>query len=733
MKILLLGVGNAPVRFNTVSTFFENYIGHISSHIEVMTFGYNDGVDIQIRVDDDFQKVIAKLPPHWNPDVCILQGADYNLLPMGIENAPFPTVALPYPGDWDLDLIYTRAIVEATDLAIGAGFFDKESLPSIGAENVEIYYLGSVMDEYIALNPKKIKDRKYDIFFTATWFNDITHPGRSQWAIRLVKLMERYKVCIETPKSYKSYLSCLGESRLAFSHVRRGALSGRVLEAAAQGTIPLVTGEDVKMYFQEGSEFISVTEDNFIEKVEYYLENQDVLQGMSDRARSNISQNFRSKERFLRFLDVIQRNLAAKRSRRRFTNDGSDEFYFRHGEIYFYAYFRTMAGGYFFTDKGTETVLRLSITHFKKALQIRSTARAQTSLAVALSAWHFLQYRGEEGAEQAPEVIALLNEIIVRYPSYVLGYFNMGIFYLRFGYYDLALDAFQQAVRLLASNEGEVDPWCLQNRDYEPYNQLLQRLLNEQLLSLAKGEDPQMDGLKGLYRFAILYFISLVYEEQGRLYEALETLEEAYQLQPGHGLCAKRLACLLILLGQPKKGLALYKEAARLMPMDIDLGMERIGFLYLYQEDRELLNEVNGLLKICKSMKARGGKLAGLWSMMDHFVRLDPTPIYRHDTSRERLLLEMLETLYLCLEKNPWDTRLMARTVEIWRGLGRVNKMIEVVEDYTKYAVRSGKNMKQVSGTIKDMMREIPKACEGQKMARNHRLNQLKASLCPKA
>lgn len=96
MRVLLLGLGNAPPRFHFASIHCENYLERNTEGHEIITFGYNEGVDIQINTDDGFEKVVQNLPHGWIPDCCILWEVDWNLLPKGIENAL--SLQLPYPG-----------------------------------------------------------------------------------------------------------------------------------------------------------------------------------------------------------------------------------------------------------------------------------------------------------------------------------------------------------------------------------------------------------------------------------------------------------------------------------------------------------------------------------------------------------------------------------------------------------------------------------------------------------
>ncbi|MBI5409051.1 MAG: glycosyltransferase family 1 protein, partial [Nitrospirae bacterium] len=619
----------------------------------------------------------------WSPDCCILQWIDYNLLPRGIEKAPFPLIALLAAGDWDLDLVYSKIIAESADLVIGSGYFDEESLPFIGARNVEIFYLGTILDKYIAREPKKIKDREYDLFYTATWLSDVTHPERSKWVLKLTELAEKYNVLIAPRGSYSEYLSLLNESKLAFSHVRRGVFSNRVLEAAAQGSVAVVTGRDVKRYFEEGSEFISVDEDDFFERLEYYLKNEELLQDISDRAYAKVVNEFGSKARFIKILEIIEENLKSKQSAKNGKADSRPEFDRRitNGEVYFYAYFRSIAEAYFFTEKNTGRILQLSINEFKEAVGLNPTPRAKTGLAVASAALMFKQKDRETAAEKSREVIRLLQDTILQYPGYVLAYYNLGLFHMRLGSLEEAMKYFIEGVRLINDGTGNVDAWCLQNQDFELFKTMLQNPLNEHLLLLCKGHEDQVKEVEKLYHFAMWYFISALYEEKGDLHNSLKALLNAHDLQQDKALCIGKTAWLSALLGFKDRGLSMYQRAVEMLPFDIDLRVDYIRYLYLCGKDREAIDQINAVFKTCKKVKTMQDRLPEFKALMEDFGRFEPGG-YSHDSCTEKLLNFYLETLYKCLKVNPCDIKLLSRTAEVCYELGCPDKVFGLLEEH---------------------------------------------------
>lgn len=684
MKILLLGVGNAQVRHNAVSFFFENYARDASSDLEVVTFGYNDGVDIRIDPRDDFSTVVSRFPEGWTPDVCILQGIDYNLLPRGIENVPFPTVSLPCPGDWDMDVVYAKAIVESTDITIGGGYFDAENLPKLGAGSVRTFYLGSIIDRYIAEDPPKIADRPYDLFFTSTWFSDITHPERSRWLRRLVELSKTCKVLIEAPKTYTAYLDALGQAKMAFSHVRRGVFSNRVLEAAAQGTVPVVTGEDVTMHFRDGDEFISVNEENFFDRIRFYLENPDLLQKISEGARARVRREFRSEPRFVAMLEMLREFCREPAGRRRTRDLDPHDLHLRRGEVYFYAYFRTVMGDYFFTDRNASAILEEALSEFQEAVRLKPTPRALTSVAVAKFALLYQEKDQRLTLEKADEVVRLFEEIVADHPAYMNARFHYALLLHVLNRHREALEAFET---MLSIPQREFDPWCLQNRHMELFGNLLQLPLNEALLDLCGGKEAEaLDRVRRLYRFVALFIVSLIREELGDLFGALEAAREAHETYGENGWCAKRLAALLAVVGEEEEAVRIYDSADKLLPMDIDLRLNKARFLYHMGRDGEVLKEIRSVLDLQRTYKQVRPDLGVTKNLIETLRRFNGDDPLSHDSCAEELLQEWIEWLYLCLRKRPSDPRLVRRIAELWRALGREDEALRLLDEFLQGA-----------------------------------------------
>jgi tetratricopeptide (TPR) repeat protein len=717
-----MGLGNASARFNIVSQYPENYVKDIPGY-EIITFGYNEGVDIQISPEDDFKKVVENFPPNWMPDYCIMYNLTWNLLPKGIEHAPFPTVYLAL--DWDYHIPLSKTNAESVDFVIVGGDYAKETVKAMGANNVEAFYDCGIMKEFFPSSLSKIKDRKYDIFYT-TFIDDVNHLDRSMWILKLCELSKKYNILISPHlSSYREYLSLLHDSKLALSHNRDGHMSFRVVEAGSQGTVVLDTGREIKKYFDPNRDYIPITEDDFFRQVDRYLNDEGVLQDMSDRFYSKVIRDFESRKHFVKIVELADKTLKNKQIIRKYNFLSEDERFIRRGEIYYFIYFRGVLDRHFINQD--KKLLELSIEEFKKAIAIKPTPRAMTNLAVVTASLNSLYVKDSMIKEKGNEAISILNDVISSYPAYAVAHFNLGLVHLRVGDKEEALSAFTMALTLFRDKESTVDLWCLYSREleYEKAAFPVGKSLDTNLLLLIRSEkDRANENIRRLYQAATLYYIYCIEKGNGNVYKALETNLEACNLYPESGLLAMDAAKMLALLGYKKESLTMYKRAIELLPLNIDLKIEYIKLLYLYKMDKEALNEINNTLMITRTVGALGEKATALKTAIESLGRFNSSIGYSHDSCIETILHGWVEALNACLRKDTKNLKLILRIIEIWHELGRTDKIFEIIDDYCNKHL--GENIPDdIILALKDVYNYLQKACDEWGMSYTKKLNKL--------
>jgi len=729
-RVLLMGIGKHQIRSAIPTQFFENYVGKCISGYEIITFGYNKGVDICIKPEDDFNKVVQSLPNGWMPDFCVLPNCEFNFLPVGIEHAPFPTVYIAY--DWDYQIHTARTFVESADLTLVFGDFARKALHDLGANNIEIFYPHGTVKESFSLAPKKIKDRKYDILYT-TFVDDVIHPDRSAWIQKLCELSEKYKIKIVSHASSDYYCELLQNSKLAFSHQRFGEMSIRIYEYSSQGTVTIETGAESGKYFLPNEEYIPVTKENIEAQVKKYLENEDLLQNMSERAYKKALEKYEPRKLFIELLEVIYTQLSKNKiSTRKFKEYSDDEKFIRRGEIYYYLFFRGVKGGsLLLSDNNYVEYLMKSIQEFKKALDIKPTPRALLNLSVANASSYFcLKNHGTYTTNiSIKESIYMLEELIYSHPSYAMAYFHLGFIHSRLGNYKEALEIFAKALEVFKDLGSHVDPWCIYpaEADSDPKNNfILGKPLNTALLLLSRGdENKAICNIRNLYQAAIHYYISILYERNGLLYNSVESLRESNNLYPDSGTVTTQAAKRFALLGFNEEGLAMYKKAIKLLPFDIDLRIEYIRLLYIYKMDWELPDEIKNVFTITKTMALFKDKTVALNDTIKRFNRYHADSKYSHDSCKERILSEWVEILFGYLQKDPKNLKLVSRIIDIWYELGRVNKVFEIIDDYIgKYSEKRNIDNALVPALDK-ISKHLKTVCNYQAETFKHKLEKL--------
>ncbi|MDN3513520.1 MAG: glycosyltransferase [Candidatus Brocadia sp.] len=705
MKILLMVFGDVPVRFKIKSAFFENIVTPNMSGHQLITFGYNKGADIQIKPNEGIEKVLENLPKGWTPDVCIMWQIERYLLPRGIENVPFYTVVC--MGDWDYDIQLTKNIIEMTDLVIALSDPEKEGLRAIGANNIDTFYFLGIMREYFNPNPKIIRDRTYDILYTSNALEDIIHLERTNWISRLAALADRYAVCVPEPcLNYENYLRLLSDSKVVLSYHRFGSMSSRALEAGVQGTVVLEPGIEINKYFTPNEDFIPITDNNYIEQIDQYLQNEDTLQRMSSRFYQKTTQTFESRKRFLSFLDFLESKIKKTKFTRGYNSLNEYEKCMRRGELYYYAFFRTNKEKVI--THLSEELLTQSFDEFRKSIGIFPNPRAMTALAIVKASALFSLSPEKAQIDNGQEIISLLKTVIASYPAYILAYIHLGCIYYRLSNDSEALSMFYRALELLENYEGVIDVFCLHNRDFDLFNSLIRSSVNVHLASLLSGKAPQSaDNVKILYQAMTLYLISLIEKKNNNIYKELEACMKSHKLFPQSGTIACNAAFLLAVVGMKDASLMMYKKAISLLPLRVKLRIEYANLLYLYKMDNELMNELKVIFHITKVITTLNTRIGYLNKTIAGYSRLKSDKRYPFDESKEVMINTWLEMLFASLRKNPTDWNIVKRIIELWNELGRTDKAAEILEEYSCNTLVGNDAADNILSDINNVNREI--------------------------
>lgn len=687
MNVLLFSIGDSPVKGRYVSNHPESFIRWEMGGHEILTFGYNPGVDIRIGVDEPFENVIRGLPAGWVPDCCLLWGVEWTLLPKGIEEAPCPTLAL--ISDWDYDVPLSRRCLESVDAVVSHAETEREPLLALGARKAFVYEYVGVLEEFLQTPPKPVRERKHDIVYT-THLDDVQHPERSQWVMRLCSLAVRYNVLIETHlPGYRDYMRLIEDAKLVFSTHRFGSMSGRVLEASGRGAVALETGVEAHRHLAPEIEFVPVTEEGLAAEVERVLGDPERLQAMSDAAHRKVLDTYGARQRFIGLLSFIEAALAERPSRERKSLTWESGEAARRGETLFYAFFRTRGTGHIGGDGSV--LLRLCVEELRRAAEREPTPRSMTNMAVALLAMGLSEHPEERAEAAVLEPARILEEVAASSPGYVTAHVHLGVLWFRIGRFEQALKSLARAGRLLEDGSGDLDIWALQSRDFRLFNEFLRRPLNLELIRWCRGEEQVAEAaIRRLHQGYVQFLISMVEERRGRAGEAAEAAARSCAFAPESGVAAARAAALLARMGRREESLALYRRAVTLCPMIMGVRLEFIRYLYYCGLTKDLSREIDTAFILCQAIGSLRSKLDELRHLVDTFTLRREDSVYSYDIARESVVRDWLKSLHSDIQKDPENIPVLQRIADLWAELGRWEKVAQIVEDYRAWGTKAG-------------------------------------------
>ncbi|MEZ0375331.1 MAG: hypothetical protein ACAI44_39955, partial [Candidatus Sericytochromatia bacterium] len=185
----------------------------------------------QAHFADILASLLARLPRGWEPDLVIWNHLAMMGIPPGIEDCPYPTLAV--IDDWPLNFQPTLDYLDAFDYVVS----DKaliRILARIGFERCAFWpcYAHDPMQYYLLPG----LERPYDVVFPGH-MGYAHHRARNPWLERLCRLGDRHKVLISDRYQGQDYLRLLNQSKIVFNFEQRKVLNMRTYEAAACGAL----------------------------------------------------------------------------------------------------------------------------------------------------------------------------------------------------------------------------------------------------------------------------------------------------------------------------------------------------------------------------------------------------------------------------------------------------------------------------------------------------------------
>lgn len=251
---------------------FSNYSTTDDSDFEIINFSgkAHDYYYYYQTHYESFKEILSKLPNNWKPDVVIYKDPFYTRVPDGIEESPFPTVAI--LGDWFGAVDYLPDTLRKFDHI----YTDKHSvklLNKLGFNNVSYW----PMFAHNPLNFKNLNlDRIYDVTFAGSFNSNIQYK-RLKLLSNLLELDYNYNVYLSHNCFKDEYVKLLNQSKIVFNNSIKSEMNMRVFETCASGALLFIeeNNNEIKDFLIEDEDYVAYNQNNILEKVTYYLNNED--------------------------------------------------------------------------------------------------------------------------------------------------------------------------------------------------------------------------------------------------------------------------------------------------------------------------------------------------------------------------------------------------------------------------------------------------------------------------
>ncbi len=240
---------------------------------------------------DSFLDILGQLPVWWKPDYVLIFLTEVHSLPTGLEMSPYPVIGL--PGDpWKFykafcDVKFFDAVMPAVECLCPA-------YQSFG--NIKTWYTsnsgiqGYIPWQFANASPVH-QNKEYDVVITGTLSSHF-YRKRGQYVWRLLKLANRYKVFAGRMPTLEGGFDVMKQAKIVIHCPSiQGGVNLRPFEAVACGALLLHDEGDrsIEEFFEADKEVVLFNEENFEQKIDYYLhhdaEREQIIQRATEKNR----------------------------------------------------------------------------------------------------------------------------------------------------------------------------------------------------------------------------------------------------------------------------------------------------------------------------------------------------------------------------------------------------------------------------------------------------------------
>lgn len=574
MKILLQGANFA------VTVTPQIYFGHLMSRRyrghQVYTCGLHERDDIRFEPGDPLERVLGGLPRGWMPDLYLVQGPEYQVLPEGLENALFPVVGTTY--DYDYCVSAMRTKVRLFDWIIAYGEIARNELVGLGAKRVSVFapWVG-FLPQMVPTRPRSFRERPADIFF-AGGIDDALHPDRSRLLFRLASLADRYKVHIKSYLPTEAYRNALNDAKLVFTFHRRGEIQSRTIEAMASGAVGVAQGSRellglLRPHPDGAEEFLAYDDGTLEAVVKRCFSDPSFAEELARRGRKRVLRDCGSHIRLKALLQHIEQGLGDIHVTRS-AGAGVDPAHdlARAGEALYAVYpFSDYPG----IDR--QRILDVASEKLEQSLARREDPGTLNSLGVVHLTRALAGNDYETSLDDLNRAIGCFKRCVERSPEYALAYYGMGTA-LRYGNQPrAALAAYQLAAHATRESADHVDPLGTYECGEDVSLSSFRRVWNDGLIRwLLAGESEGRETFQRVLLANALYHAAKLMDDEGDRHKAVSALEEAVRSDGTRGFLFRSLGLLQGRVGRQVAGRRSLEKALDLDPLSCRVAMDLV-------------------------------------------------------------------------------------------------------------------------------------------------------------
>ena len=301
-----------------------------------------------------FSDVIKSLPNGWYPDFVMHFTPEYNFVPLGIKDSPFPTLLIVQDLYHELDHVLT--VLNRFDI-IGA--MDKSAIPflNIYAPGRVIYAPGNGLNHFMLKTDENLEEI-YDVVLLGNIDGSRVDPNyivRDRIIIQLKELENEYSIFIsnnlgDVGEYGPNYARTLSQARIGICCTHTQKIHPALCDIMGTGKLAFVNegNKAVLEAFVSGEDLVTYNEENFKTLIRHYLSHPEERKKIAQNGRKKVVNGYTFPHQLLRTLNAAKEVVLKKSSfSRPFSVIPSDEETLSSGVSSFYPYTLQLAWRFF--------------------------------------------------------------------------------------------------------------------------------------------------------------------------------------------------------------------------------------------------------------------------------------------------------------------------------------------------------------------------------------------------